>query len=416
MDNKTTQKIEINSITKKVMVIVGLAVLLLVPLSQVETQMRDRRYHEELAQKDVAKGWGDTVTFTSPELTINSVDHYPLSSQTSIKIDSQEKKRGLFKVPVYVATLKTKINFNKTTFTKIESSKKDQKSEQVTLAIKIKPISSIQSFKVRDVSSGKELNAYLLDEGIFLDFKDQHEVPEQIDVEVSSRGTGEITYSSNSDSDQIKMYGNWIKPMFAINILPTETKVTGDGFEAHWTLNALPKSKSGYREAKSIGLSHLWVGTDYSKIEKAMKYGILFIALTFLLVFVVELMSKVRVHPFQYGLIGLALSLFYLLLLAISETIGFDWAYLISSLSITGLVVFYVHGFLNEKKFVKMIVTEQITLSTFFYTLLTLEESAFIVGSIGLFFALALFMTITRKFDWYSGSFKAQTTAPPSSI
>ncbi len=146
-------------------------------------------------------------------------------------------------------------------------------------------------------------------------------------------------------------------------------------------------------------------------IEKAVKYGILFIALTFILVFIVEFVSKAKIHPLQYGLIGLSISVFYLLLLAISETVGFDIAYLISSLAVTGLIVFYVKGFLNQKKFVRMILTEQIVLNGFFYTLLSLEESAFLIGSLGLFIALTIFMMITRKFDWYSGSFKNQTQA-----
>ncbi len=205
------------------------------------------------------------------------------------------------------------------------------------------------------------------------------------------------------------MVGNWTKPKFIDEILPTDTITSSKGFEATWTLNALPKWENGSREVKSIGLNHLWISTDYSMIEKAVKYGILFIALTFILIFIVEFMSKAKIHPLQYGLIGLSISIFYLLLLAISESLGFDIAYLLSSLAVTGLIVFYVRGFLNQKKFVKMVLIEQIILSTFFYILLALEEKAFLIGSIGLFVALSVFMTITRKFDWYTGSFKIQT-------
>ena len=84
----------------------------------------------------------------------------------------------------------------------------------------------------------------------------------------------------------------------------------------------------------------------------------------------------------------------------------------ISSGAVTGLIIFYVRGFLSEKKFTRMILIEQIVLSAFFYVLLSLEEHALLIGSLGLFLALGLFMAITRKFDWYSGSFKDNGEMP----
>jgi inner membrane protein len=411
MENENKQKLELNSVTKKVLVILGLALVLMVPLSQVENQIISRREHETVAQKEVAKGWGENVAFGSPVVSASERDVYPAISETTIEVDSKDKKRGVFRVPVYIATLKTKVTFSKPATKKTETPKDEKLSELDHLILPVKPIASIQSFKIKDLASGKELKAKLVDGGVRLsadELPNKDFFTNQLEIEVSARGTGPITYESNSDQDKVKMLGNWTKPKFVDEILPTETKLSSKGFEASWTLNALPKWEDGSREEKSIGLNHLWIGTDYSMIEKAVKYGILFIALTFILVFVVEFMSKAKIHPLQYGLIGLSISVFYLLLLAISESIGFDIAYLISSLAVTGLIVFYVRGFLNQKKFVRMILTEQLFLGIFFYILLSLEESAFLIGSLGLFIALSIFMTITRKFDWYSGSFKSQ--------
>jgi inner membrane protein len=411
MENENKQKRELNAVTKKVLVVLGLALALIVPLSQVENQISSRREYETVAQKEVAKGWGENVTFGSPVIFASEREVYPASSETTIEVESKEKKRGVFRVPVYNATLKTKVIFHKPATKKNETPMDKKLSELDHLTLSVKPIASLQSFKVKELASGKELKAKLVDGGIRLsvdELPDKDFFANQLEIEVSTRGTGPITYESNSDQDKVKMVGNWTKPKFVDEILPTETKLSSKGFEASWTLNALPKWEDGSREEKSIGLNHLWIGTDYSMIEKAVKYGILFIALTFILVFVVEFMSKAKIHPLQYGLIGLSISVFYVLLLAISETISFDIAYLISSLAVTGLIVSYVRGFLNQKKFVRMILSEQIVLSAFFYILLSLEESAFLTGSLGLFIALSIFMTITRKFDWYSGSFKTQ--------
>lgn len=411
MEDENKPKREVNAVTKKVFVILGLTLVLMVPLSQVENQISSRREYETVAQKEVAKGWGENVTFGSPVVSASERSVYPTSSDTTIEVDSKEKKRGVFKVPVYIVTLKTKVTFNKPAKPKLETSKDKKLSELDHLTLSVKPISSIQSFKIKELTSGKELKARLVDGGIRVsadELPNKDIFANQLEIEVSARGTGPITYESNSDQDKIKMVGNWTKPQFVDEILPTETNLSSKGFEASWTLNALPKWEDGSREVKSIGLNHLWVGTDYFMIERAVKYGILFIVLTFLLVFIVEFMSKAKIHPLQYGLIGLSISVFYLLLLALAETTGFDIAYLTSSLGVTGLIVFYVRGFLNQKKFVKMILIEQITLSAFFYILLSLEERAFLIGSLGLFTALAIFMTITRRFDWYAGSFKPQ--------
>ncbi len=412
MEYENKPKIEINEVTKKVLLILGLVAVLLVPLTQVENQINSRREYETIAQKEVAKGWGGNINLTSPAILVAEQNYYPTSSETTIQVDSKEKKRGVFPVPVYVATLKTKVSFSAPAPMpkKVETPNK-LLSRKDHLFIPISPISAVQSFKIKDVTSGKELKGTLVDDGIQMTID---ELPSksffsgQLEIEVTARGTGTISYESKSDQDKVSMTGNWPKPKFVDEVLPTDTKLSAKGFEAYWTLNNLQQYQDGSRAGKSIGLNHLWIGTDYTMIERAVKYGILFIALTFLLVFIVEFMSKAKIHPLQYGLIGLSISLFYLLLLAISESIGFEIAYLVSSGAVTGLIVFYVRGFLKDTKFVKMILTEQIVLSVFFYVLLSLEESAFLIGSIGLFLALAIFMTITRKFDWYSGSFKIQ--------
>lgn len=412
--NEKKQKFEFNSVSIKMFIIFVMMPILMIPLGFVASQIEDRREYETVAQNEVAKGWGQEVEVHSPVVVTSGYSIQPSLSETSIKVDSKEKKRGIFHVPVYTATLNTKVTFAKPDSQKFTETENKKMSVAEYLIISVKPISSIQSFKIKESGSTKELKAQLVNEGIRLDIselshKDIYE--RSLEIEITSRGTHPLTYATNADQDQVKMSGNWIKPKFTEDILPSETTVSEKGFEASWTLNALPKWENGTRELKTIGLTHLWIGTDYTKIERSVKYGILFIALTFLLIFLVESMGKIKIHPLQYALIGLSIGIFYLLLLAFSETIGFDFAYIISSAMVTGLIVFYIRGFLNQKKFVSIILAEQLVLSTFFYTLLSLEETAFLIGTIGLFIALAAIMTITRKFDWYSGTFKNQIEA-----
>lgn len=408
MDKRTLSKFDVDSVFGKIVVIVVLALLLLIPLTQVENQIGDRADYQKAAQQQVAQGWGGDVRFNSAYLSAGDRRVHPSSADTTVSVDSKEKKRGVFSVPVYVATLSTTVNFAKSPPGSPRPEKDKITSSKEYLIVPFKPVTSIQSFKVTEAASGKDLNAKLTDEGLKIgggESADFYAGP--IRIEITARGTGPLTYESNADQDKVSMKGNWRKPKYIDDILPGESKLNGAGFAASWILNALPKRESGDRQAKVVGLSHLWQSTDYLMIERAVKYGILFIALTFLLVFIVEFTAKVKIHPLQYASIGLAISLFYLLLLAISETAGFNSAYAISTLAVTGLITFYVQGFLRQKKFTYLILGEQLTLSGFFYLLLSLEESAFLMGSIGLFAALAIFMSVTRRFDWYTGSFRA---------
>lgn len=135
-------------------------------------------------------------------------------------------------------------------------------------------------------------------------------------------------------------------------------------------------------------------------VQRSLKYGILFIALSFLFTFILEVVAKIQIHPFQYGLVGLSLTIFYLLLLALSEVMGFGVSYLLSAFLVVGLIAFYLLGFVKERKHVLMVSTQQLGLSGFFFVLLRLEERALLMGTIGLFIVLGLLMACTRKIDW----------------
>ncbi|MCC2679083.1 MAG: Inner rane CreD family protein [Pseudobdellovibrio sp.] len=406
-ENKTILGMIIsNAVSFKVIIILFMTIFLIIPLALIDDQIGDRKKYEAEAQSEVAKGWGTDVVFGAAVWTGAEKSIYASMSDTRIYIDSKEKKRGIFKVPVYVATLNTKVKFAPPA-----EAPHIKLPDTGYLTIAVNPVTSIQNYRIRDAATGRELKAKVDDYGLRLpvtELANKDIFSNELEIEISSRGTGPVKYESSADSEKISMAGNWTKPKFTEQLLPDETKMQPEGFEAHWSLQSVPKWETSSRATRNIGLSHLWISTDYAKVERAVKYGQLFIALTFLLMFIVEFTSKSKIHPFQYGLIGISISVFYLLLLAISESTGFDIAYGISSVAVAGLIVFYAGGFLKQKKFVLMLLAEQLVLSGFFYLLLGLEEKAFLIGSIGLFAALAIFMSVTRRLDWYSGTFRLE--------
>jgi inner membrane protein len=370
--------------TKKLALIAVMTLLLIFPLSQVEEQLDERKTYQFAAQQEIAKGWGDSVRISSVRILKGQAEILSRSAQVQVAALSQVKKRGIFRAPVYSARWTGTYAFT------------DAAGE--ALSIPIAPIAAIQGFKIVDVASGKEIAGLLRDGGIVA--KLDKGAGREFRVEVDLRGSQSLSYSaSSSDQETVRMEGDWKRPKFSENELPQTSKLTSQGFSADWSLRALPR-EDGRRVERQIEVRHLEEGSDYRSVERILKYGILLIALTFVLLFVVEVIARSPIHWIQYGLIGCALALFYLLLLALSEVVGFGWAYGIASLSVISLIAVYVLGFIRSKKFVGTIVGEQCMLSGFFYVLLSLEESAFLLGAIGLFVALAALMIVTRRMDW----------------
>ncbi len=141
---------------------------------------------------------------------------------------------------------------------------------------------------------------------------------------------------------------------------------------------------------------------EYRKSDRASKYGMMLIALVFLVFFFVEVLLKLRIHPIQYLLVGLALCVFYTLLIALGEHIGFGKAYLVSTLAVVGLVVFYAASVFRMPKATRLLAMVLLFVYGFMFTIIHQEDFALLIGSIGLFVVLAIVMVLSRRIDWYN--------------
>ena len=141
---------------------------------------------------------------------------------------------------------------------------------------------------------------------------------------------------------------------------------------------------------------------EYQKSMRSAKYAAMFITLTFLLFFFVQILNNVRIHPIQYIIVGLALCVFYTLLIALSEHMSFKISYLISSFSILVMITLYAHSFAKNSRLTKLIGLILILLYLFIYSIIQMQDYALLMGSIGLFIVLAVIMYLSRKIDWYT--------------
>lgn len=382
-------------VTKKLMMIGALAVLLMIPMQLILSRVHERESYQNDAKNDVGRVWGRNTVVHSPWLSQNGVLHGSSVNTTKIKIDEQFRERGQYRVPVHVATVTMTADFSAIPMQPINPKLANNYS------ISLENVEFVERFKIRDADTGKDLPAKLLSRRLVVGadvLATQAKFPTKLLIELVVRGSDSFMYRTGAASDHITMSGNWEKPAFQA-VSPSDVRPSPDGFEASWVVSVTSVSSES---ALSVGVRQTDVNRDYDLTVKATKYAILFIALTFLLVFIAEFRSKVRFHPLQYILIGSAICVFYLLLLAISEKTGFAVAYLTAGIATAALVVAYVHGFIRQKKFVYLIGLEQVAMLGFFYVLLNLEDIALLVGSIAVFAVLATLMLLTRKIDWYS--------------
>jgi len=253
-------------------------------------------------------------------------------------------------------------------------------------------------------------------------------------INLNLQGTSRFQLNPVGRETTALLESDWPHPSFFGNFLPVSREVNEQGFKAHWQTNFFASNmeerllsflrnctakngsdcnsydhngyaRSGF-QGQSFGVNFIEPVDQYRKTDRAIKYGLLFIGLTFAVFFLFEVLKRLPVHPMQYAMVGFALALFYLLLLSLSEHIGFLCAYLTSAAACVLLIGFYVSGVLRSLKRGLALSGLLIALYALLYGLLGAEDYALLIGSILVFGLLAVVMLLTRKLDWYDFSRK----------
>ncbi len=230
-------------------------------------------------------------------------------------------------------------------------------------------------------------------------------------IELELQGAQSIEYVPLGKQTTVAMTAEWPHPSFIGQFLPESRTVTARGFDARWRTSHLATDvdaalaaclRDGPAKVSSVlGVSLIEPVNAYLQTERAVKYGFLFIVFTFVVFQLFELLQKLAIHPVQYGFVGVALAVFFLLLLALSEHIPFVVAYVVASASCVGLLTFYVSHVLRGAKRAVGFSTLLALLYAALYVLLRSEDVALLLGAILLFGILAAIMVVTRHVDWY---------------
>jgi inner membrane protein len=226
-------------------------------------------------------------------------------------------------------------------------------------------------------------------------------------------GLQNLSFIPSARQHEVRLAADWPHPSFMGRHLPETREVSKDGFQAAWRISELaseaPRTLKacGDPACKALEQSHFGVSLIepvdvYVQAHRAVKYALLFVLLTFAAFFLFEIMRELRIHPIQYALVGLALAMFFLLLIALSEHVRFVYAYLISAGSCVTLIACYVQAVLRSGLRALGFAAMLTALYTMLYALLRSEDHSLLLGALLVFGVLAAVMMLTRRVDWYA--------------
>jgi inner membrane protein len=418
-----------HSASVKAAVLTGVALLLLIPLALLAGLVTERTAQRDAAVQSVARGWGDRQWVGGPLLAIpvtietdpaRTCDWYVLPEQLDISVELQvqetRRRLGLYDVPVYIARVRAKGEFDlprEITRLTRDGTSLHVHFEQARLLLPVQDPRGL-----RDLTSGtQEVLNFEPSAGfpipvLAAPLNIPAAGPHTFDLSFDLAGTQSLEFLPLARDVRVQARGNWPDPGFTDGFLPSERRIDAHGFTASWQVLDLNRTYgdrwfqgSTPKEtllASGFGIELVQPVDIYQRSTRAVKYGGLFIALSFLTLFLVENLQRRPVHPIQYGLMGLALSVFYLLLLALAEHIGFLLAYVLATAALCILMSVYLAGGFRSAR--AGLLSGSVFAATYalLYLLVSSENYALLVGSLALFALLATTMFLTRKFDWYA--------------
>lgn len=452
------------SIMLKMAIITVLALILLAPLFRIQDLVHERQLRKEEVVGEISNSWASHQGIAAPALVIpytipiaNAIGKsdevassgmnkqyitiLPEKLDMEAELETTLKSRSIFEVPLFVANVTAAGSFK---IPDLVSS----------LGVAENQIHWDQAFLTLSISDKKGISApptltwlgnlynfesgfnhlvgsdmslpYLGGDNSYNFFSKDHTeasglqakvpiAPDQrealpFSISLKLKGSEEISFIPLGKETRVNVTSAWHSPSFSGEYLPTLSNVTEDGFSATWNVSHLnrgfPQQSNDYinehtLESTLFGVRLIDPVDGYVQTQRSVKYGILVIALAFLSFFLMEVISNRRIHPFQYVLVGVSLVVFYALLISISEHLPFGWAYFISAVATVSLISFYISSILKSAKLTFLQATGLVTIYSFIFIILRLEDYSLLAGSVGVFILVSILMMLTRKINWY---------------
>lgn len=423
-----------NSVGIKVISILIMIILLLIPNSLVQELINERSARKVSVEEGVAASYGQEqiiypafvkipyvrTQLNSDNKTYTDEGYIGVSANNSIfdaTVTTGTRNRSIFEVVIYETKLTNNSTFSWQNFKPNNWKEYKFDFEKAYLVYGIKDANGITD-SVKVTANGKPLtiegNTNINVGGFYWLKTENFEIDVNEPLAVKSnwqiKGTKGLHFEPMGDLVEVKMQSLWPDPSFTGKNLPANHDVTSKGFTANWKVNKFShkhpqiwhSDQSAIAPNSNFGVSLIQPVNEYGKNFRTSKYALLIIALTFGIFFFFEILLKKSIHPIQYTLVGFALTVFYLLLLSISEHLGFNLAYLVSSIATILLIVVYTHFILKHVGASALLLGLLTALFSYVFIILQMQDFALLAGAIALFVVLATVMLLSRNVDWYN--------------
>src|SRR6185503_2703441 len=434
-------RIRSRSMGLKLFIVCGLALMMTIPAFFVDDLVNERTHRSNDVVKEISSHVGGQQTFLGPTLAIPysvpaiATDGprrhgvylvFPAQGSATVKTRTEERRRSLFKVPVFQADLNfiaafdlggvpsaagpnVEFDWDDAEFIIGVSDARGALADGTLTAggktITLAPARAAQNLSLGpDLSQQKKLTLFgAKAEGI--------RPNTQFNATATLRFSGaqRIAVLAFGKSTQVSLQGDWPNPSFDGGFLPVGRSITPSGFKAEWNVPFIARgvraegTSDGITglEATALGVSFIEVADPYQSVTRSLKFILLFNGLIYLSYFVFEVTTSKRVHPAQYALVGVAQIIFYLLLLSLAERIGFDFGFLIAGAATVVLLASNAGWIFASRVQGLRALGVFALLYSLIYMLLRLEDNALLVGAVASFVAVAMAMYLTRSIDWY---------------
>lgn len=425
------QKVKFSrSYTFKGLIIAVMTLFLIIPSAMIQGLISERQGTRNEAVRKIDAKWSYAQTIGGPVLsvpftqTVSDKDKEPVEIEKTLnitpeilnvdtKLFPEERYYGIYKTILYKSVIEISGEFAAVSGDIIPGSVPDWSRAFIKLGVSdMRGISENISFRLNGRSYEVEMGGYsdpLINEALVVALANL-ELNEKLEFKciLELKGSGSINFLPIGRTTTVAVSGAWTAPGFVGNYTPEYT-LDDSGFGAAWQVLRFNRNipdmwvnnEINTSRDISFGVSLIDTVDVYQQNMRSAKYALMFIVLTFVLFFFVEVFTGKRIHPIQYLLVGVALILFYTLLLSISEPLGFGWAYLISSVATIALITGYASSIFRKGKPTIIMAVLLALLYSFLYIILQLEDVALLAGSIGLFVILGIIMYFSRKINWY---------------
>ncbi len=395
-----------------------LAGVLLIPLALLMPVVAERAELRDGAVAEIQRDWGAAQRVVGPVLVLPLEQGFAYAFPDDLRINGdvvpQERHRGIYSAVVYTARFAIAGTFHRPTAAELGMPAESIRWDQAYVALAVSDLRGTGSqvslrwgTETRPMQPGSLLVRW--PSGLHAPVPVGTE-PIQFSLELPVHGSEGVRFAPLGVHSEVTLRAAWPHPSFAGAFLPETRDVTDDEFTATWNVSYYGRDFGQHgRNELPAGIDTSLFGVDlmagidsYRSVDRAVKYGVLFVVLAFMSWFLFEVIARVRIHPFQYAMVGLSLGVFFLLLLALAELVPFVAAYSAAAACTIGLVTTYMLPVMKTGR--RTFVASALLAASFavLYVVLQAEDFALLAGSLVVFVVLGITMQLTRRLDWYA--------------